>query len=168
LCPNVSHENNTQDIQRTQFHDLEFLDSEKNCTKEQISKFNTDLPKCLDIETKNAIKIFGKKTSGSEYQSKDKACSVLERTVGQCLLQPTCFSERELLTLSKILSKFLKKNYVMVIIDKNTGKETRRIALRDCDAFTKDNIFSTSNMRVQLSSLIVFLCCVAFIYLIGI
>ena len=154
MCPNISFENNTQDV--TAFHALEFLDTDKNCTKEQLSKFNTGLPKCLERETRNAIKIFGNQTtysSSADYQTEDNACSVLDRTVGQCLLQPTCFSERELLILSKILSKFLKENYVVVIHDINTGKEIRRIALKDCEAFTKDNIFSTSNMRNPVSSL---------------
>jgi len=168
LCPNVSHENITKDIPRTQFHVLEHLDTDNNCTNEQMSKFNTDLPKCLERETKNAIKIFGNRTSSSTDQSEDNACSVLERTVGRCLLQPTCFSERELLTLSKILSRLLKENYVLVIYDKDTGKEERRISLKDCEAFTKDNIFSTSNLSKPPSSLTFFIGAIAFTFLIGI
>jgi len=144
MCQNVSYQNTTQEMLITQFNGIEYLKSDKNCTKEQISKFNTDLPECLEKQTKNAIKIFGNNTYYSDQDSKTEAQAVLDRTVRKCLLKPTCFSDRELITLSKILSKSLKVDYSIIIYDRKTGKEMRRIALGDFHAFTKVNIFSGS------------------------
>jgi len=144
-CPNVPDEDYTNNMKKNMFDVIEVLETDNNCTEDQIIKFNTDIPICLEKETERAINIFGNKNSYSTSYSTREACSVLERTVGQCLLTPNCFSDRELLTLSKIMSKFLKEIYTLIITNVNTGSKTE-IALKKCHAFTKENIFSASRM----------------------
>jgi len=145
-CPDIPSKEYTENLTAKQFPELEQgVRTDNNCTLNEITDINVGIASCLKLETEKAktsvVSILTRQRSGS-VQS--RMCSVLDSTVGKCMLKPFkgCFTERERIFLNKELSETLKNN--MKAFDELFDAKSLGFTLSTCPVFSDAKKINTT------------------------
>eukprot|EP00092_Neocalanus_flemingeri_P037123 GFUD01040411.1.p1 GENE.GFUD01040411.1~~GFUD01040411.1.p1 ORF type:complete len:296 (-),score=48.91 GFUD01040411.1:111-998(-) len=152
-CPNMPGKKFSENLKPTLIYAIDLLQTDRNCTKEQINGVNTDFAGCAEKQKKNVQAMFSRRTSSRSSLSSMQStiCSVMEDTLGKCLRKPLpdCFSKREEVFLKTTLSENLKSSTKG--IEKQAKQKLSGLSFSGCPVFSEQIIFSHSTTIGQLS-----------------
>jgi len=142
-CPFMPEKSFSDNVKSKKIDALEYVQTDKNCTKENITRYNVELGECYKKEFENALSKLHQSVKQKQQNLQFAVCKDLDQTIGKCLRKPllSCFSEREKSFLENFLSNDL---YDLEALEETLGADYN-VSVFECPVFKSENFFSDSS-----------------------
>jgi len=134
-CPEAPTKQETERFTAKNFAFLDFVDTDRKCSKEDVEKLQFGFGTCMKNGTANFQVELKSRVKRARGSLKNIVCDTLYDTIGECWRTqfPTCFTEREITYFKEELSRNYQEFFDLIIeaFDKNSPLGTG-IEFVDC------------------------------------